>query len=156
PDGKLVAYVVVATDWTKNDFVRHIWIVGADGSGLRRVTNDSISGWNARWSPDSKWLSFQAARGGPTQVYAVPAAGGTAAQLTKADNGVDDYRWSPDGRSLAYLSSGQVVAAQPEPKEYRTVGNDGKYSASLWIVDVSSMTAAPAAGERVTDPKSFV
>jgi dipeptidyl aminopeptidase/acylaminoacyl peptidase len=43
-------------------------------------------------------------------VFAVPAAGGEPQQLTKAPEGVIAYEWSPDGKSLAFITVDSMSA----------------------------------------------
>jgi len=54
-----------------------------------------------------------------SHIWMVPAAGGTPRQLTFSERGESAPRWSPDGRSLAFLSS-------------RGNGTDGK--TQIWIL----------------------
>jgi dipeptidyl aminopeptidase/acylaminoacyl peptidase len=66
----------------------------------------------SRVSPDGKWVAFTVTRSdlaknrSVTNIWMVPAAGGDAQQLTFEDRGSNGaIRWSPDGRSLYFLSS---------------------------------------------------
>jgi dipeptidyl aminopeptidase/acylaminoacyl peptidase len=66
----------------------------------------------SRVSPDGKSVAFTVTRSdieknrSVTNIWMVPVAGGAPRQLTFADRGSNgDIRWSPDGRSLYFLSS---------------------------------------------------
>ncbi len=51
PDGKSVAFVVRQTDLEANCGRTDLWLVSADGTGLRRLTSHPESDSNPRWSP---------------------------------------------------------------------------------------------------------
>jgi dipeptidyl aminopeptidase/acylaminoacyl peptidase len=54
-----------------------------------------------RFSPDGAWLAFVTDRTGTPQLWRIPASGGTPQRLTDHDR-VGAYRFSPDGRRIAY------------------------------------------------------
>jgi dipeptidyl aminopeptidase/acylaminoacyl peptidase len=67
-------------------------------------------------SPDGSVLAFLRADGkGRTQIHLLDPTGGEALQVTDAPLGVGSFRFSPDGRTIAYL------ARVPEPGRYGTV-----------------------------------
>jgi len=111
PDGSKIALLVKSPD---NDLVEctEIWIVlmGPDGrpSGapstfaLRTNTNDPIAGWTGH---NEIGLLFK----GPQNsgLYAVPAAGGQAVQIT--DRWSTYPRWSPDDRTIYYRADADTA-----------------------------------------------
>lgn len=88
-------------------------VVGADGSGLRLVTDTPGSSAYASqpaWTPDGRTILFRSNRAGSPDLWAVPAEGG-APRLVVGDAGDDRYPApAPDGQHLAYRTdtSGQV------------------------------------------------
>ena len=68
-------------------------------------------------SPDGKWIAFQSNRGGSSQIWIMPAAGGTPRQLTKEPANVTGPdgksiparvmtpTWAPDSKSLLFVST---------------------------------------------------
>ena len=50
PDGKTVAFTLRKTDLDANKGQTDIWLVGVDGSGLRRLTANPAGDWNPRWT----------------------------------------------------------------------------------------------------------
>ena len=112
-----------------------------------------------RWSPDGKTLAFLSKRGnaalgasGPArQVYRVAANGngaGAPERLTAVDGGVDEFAWSPDGRSIAFTSQEPAVDEDPV-----VTGRTLRYT-RLGIVNVAEGTTALITG-REFDIKEF-
>src|SRR6266446_4946881 len=92
-----------------------------DGTGLRRLTNDKYADLHPSWSPDGKTIAFVTDRGGETDfetlrfgnlriaLYHLDA--GTIEMLGNMRIGKNiDPVWSPDGRSLAFVSDRTGIA----------------------------------------------
>ena len=56
-------------------------------------------------SPDGTRIAFTRGDGSESDIWVLPAAGGTARNLTQHPNDDLDPAWSPDGRSLAFTST---------------------------------------------------
>ena len=76
---------------------------------MRVVTSDPERNlYQARFSPDDHWISFCAAKArdaGTCTIYVVPASGGERRQITEGKYFDDKPRWSPDGRTLFFVSN---------------------------------------------------
>ena len=105
PKGDAVAFVVTEMSLETNRGNSDIWIMAADGSGLRRLTSSPQSDFSPRWSPDGKTLAFISTRSGSPQVWTIDPAGGEAQPLTKFGPGVAGIVWSPAGNRIAFSSS---------------------------------------------------
>ena len=97
PDGSSVVFVSDRDTGVSGP--GDLYVAAADGSSLRRLTT---SGNNAHptWSPDGATIAYLAGSP-PTDVWLVPAGGGTSQRLTS--DGVSqrsDLSWSPDGSRL--------------------------------------------------------
>jgi len=109
PDGKSVIFAVVSTDLDANKRHSSLWLVKADGAGLRRLTNpEKGSDENARWSPDGRTIYFVSTRSGSSQVWTIAADGGEAVKLTDEPLDVGNLGVSPDGK-LLYYTMGMFV-----------------------------------------------
>jgi dipeptidyl aminopeptidase/acylaminoacyl peptidase len=102
PDGSRVAFVLRKTDLDANKGRTDIWVVNADGSGLRRLTSDPANDSNPRWSPDGKTIWFLSTRGGSSQVWKISLDGGEAEAVTREPLDVSALQVSRDGKRLAY------------------------------------------------------
>jgi Tol biopolymer transport system component len=107
PNGRRIAF------WRHERGGASLFVVGADGSGLKRVKAfakgiaDKID-----WSPDGSRIAFSTPDfdhpGLSANVYTIRPDGTGLTQLThdhggKINNGLDS--WSPDGRSIAFVSN---------------------------------------------------
>src|SRR6266705_2979632 len=109
PDGKQLVFT--GYDGGLSD----LFIVNADGSDLRRLTNDKYADLQPSWSPDGKTIAFTTDRDGETD-FSLLKFGNMRIALYHLDDGrigllrhMDDGKninpgWAPDGRSLAFVS----------------------------------------------------
>ena len=70
----------------------------------KRLTTAPGSNNHPRWSPDGKTIAFASSRGGSSQVWLLPLAGGEAQQLTKLPIDVSGPLWSPLGDKIAFVA----------------------------------------------------
>lgn len=78
--------------------------MNADGSNLRRLTNDPAKDANPVWSPDGKTIAFVSDRDGFLIIYSMDNEGGNITQITHLKAAVEKPSWSPDGRFLVFAS----------------------------------------------------
>ncbi len=187
PDGGHVAFTVKATAVGNGAYRHAIWSAPVDGSAAaRRLTLGSRTDRHPRFSPDGRMLAFLSDRRLYTeeepdrprrprdrddcdQVHLLPLDGGEARRLTDLPRGVTEFAWSPDGRTLAVLTSslGATPAQEarrrrrpPKPKPGETPLSDYRYldrlgyqyngrgfvddrEAHLWLVEVETGRARP-------------
>jgi Tol biopolymer transport system component len=103
PDGSKIAFVSGEPQWVKpgqrGDAAAELWVVGANGRGLKRLTRNAVRDAAPAWSPDGRSIAFTSNRGGRNGIWIVPARGGTAQALRLAGG---EPAWSPDGTQLAF------------------------------------------------------
>lgn len=83
---------------------RHIHLIAADGSCKRALTTGSSIEKQPAFSADGKWLAFASDTTGTFQIYAMDLANGDRFQLTYAPEGATYPSWSPNGRTVAFVS----------------------------------------------------
>jgi len=98
PDGNRLAVVLT------RDGNSQIYIVNADGSGLRRLSRSFGIDTEPTFTPDGKEIFFTSDRGGSAQVYRVSVEGGEARRVTFGGPFNARPQISPDGKSLAYIT----------------------------------------------------
>ena len=97
PDGKQIAFSA------SGGGERGIWVMNSAGGGRIRLAK---RGYDPAWSPDGTQIAF-AAYG---NIFVVPATGGTATNLTRNPDYLDDAgpSWSPDGSQVVFGRSGGI------------------------------------------------
>jgi Tol biopolymer transport system component len=110
PDGSTVAFV------SNREGVAHVWLVAADGSGLRLLTPGLSSG-DPVWSPDGTQVAFLSGAFGATDVWTVSATGGPPRRLTTGGGQKGGLAWSPRGSPLLYgvVSGGTAASFALDP-----------------------------------------
>jgi dipeptidyl aminopeptidase/acylaminoacyl peptidase len=102
PDGSQIIYTRRWVNKLEDRFEPSLWIMNADGSKNRFLTN----GGSAIWSPDGTRIAYLA-EGKPsgTQIFVrwMDAEGATS-QVTTLTDGPSDIRWSPDGKWIGFSS----------------------------------------------------
>jgi len=102
PDGSQIIYTRRWVNKLEDRFEPSLWIMSADGSKNRFLTN----GGSAVWSPDGTRIAYLA-EGKPsgTQIFVrwMDAEGATS-QVTTLTDGPSDVRWSPDGKWIGFSS----------------------------------------------------
>ena len=98
PDGSRIAFLS-----SRGGNRANIYVMNADGSGLRRLTADSVFvAYPYSWSPDGSRLAF--AGGQYTgHIFVVTADGSSLTRLTSDTAADGSPAWSPDGTRIAFV-----------------------------------------------------
>lgn len=94
PDGKQIAYM------SNREGTWDIYIVGADGSGLKRLTRSSSSDGLPAWSPDGRGVAYLSHRDQSWGIYLQRVDSGEVALLVKLETTYSDWlmesiAWGP-------------------------------------------------------------
>jgi len=97
PDGDRVVYVRRGFDVMTDKARSALWVVAADGSNHRAITDGSGSVSSPRWSPDGDRLLYVGSSGGTNQLFVRWMDTGQTAELTNVTESPGNIAWSPDG-----------------------------------------------------------
>jgi serine/threonine protein kinase/sugar lactone lactonase YvrE len=98
PDGK----IVYASNASGN---LDLWIMDADGSHQRQLTENSRINNDPAVSPDGRYIIFTSDRAGTPNIWRTDIDGSNARQLTSG-SGEDNAQCSPDGQWVVYTLLG--------------------------------------------------
>lgn len=162
PDGKQVALVITRQDFVDNRHVKSLLLVNIDTGTHRELAPGRMNLSSPRWSPSGDRLAWiDSANDGASQIYVMPMGSSisVARVITAASGGVDDFRWSPDGATLAFLSTDDAIERDGEERHNKSFeAGDSEYLATaaprpsqLWLV-----SAEGSAVRRLTSGASSV
>jgi Tol biopolymer transport system component len=92
--------------------VGDLFIVAADGTGLRKLTSDPARYENPAWSPGGEWIAFEKGKGEDWGLYLIRPDGSDLQQVE--GHNLFHPSWSPDGKRLA-------VVTGDEPEYYGAI-----------------------------------
>jgi Tol biopolymer transport system component len=95
PAGRTIAFTRPEFDDSGNYVTRHLFVIGANGKGLRELTPSPA--FNPSWSPDGRSIVFDNERA----IYVIAADGTGQRRLTTSGTN-SEPAWSPDGRRIAF------------------------------------------------------
>jgi Tol biopolymer transport system component len=130
PDGRYLVYGV-------QDFKNRqdIWVIPLTGDRTPRAfISTPFDEWEARVSPDGRWLAYQSNESGRPEVYVVRFPEGTD-RMTISTAGGWVPKWSPDGRTLYYRELDAMMSV--------TVTPDGRFSTPTRLFPVKGLRQGP-------------
>ena len=120
PDGKFIAYTLSTSNRTADKAVSDLWRVNWASGSVEQITKtDTVSEWSPRYSNDGRALAFLSDEGKDeeTQLWVMPAAGGTAKLITRLPGGISAYALSPDGtKAVVVAEVGAAVGHKGDTK----------------------------------------
>jgi Tol biopolymer transport system component len=117
-----------------------LYVANADGSGEHRLLPGSTGeDYDASFSPDGKWIVFTSERdpegSGQADIWRVHPDGSALERLTTDTSMEDAGVLSPDGNSLAYVST-----------------KGGARTANIWVLDLKTHRARNLTGDGKVEP----
>ena len=83
-----------------------IWTCDKNGGNLKKLTAaDGYYRGTPRWSPDGRWIAFDARRAADRNIFVISANGGAARRVTNSTSADILPSWSHDGRWIYFSSN---------------------------------------------------
>jgi Tol biopolymer transport system component len=110
PDGKSLLISQASVDSREE-----VWLLPAasaphsETAAQKIVSDPGYDLFQAHFSPNGRWIVFEAVANSPkaaeSALYVVPAAGNSWTRITEGKHWDDKPRWSPDGKTIYFVSS---------------------------------------------------
>ncbi|HLB38808.1 MAG TPA: hypothetical protein VJL31_19725, partial [Gemmatimonadales bacterium] len=141
PEGDVAPVLAARSPMPKGIITFHGWdtnyeiyTIGADGTGLTRLTSVAADDVLPAVSPDGKRIAFESYRDGNAEIYVMNADGTGLTNLTQHPAGDGRPNWSADGKMIAFESGRDgleavFVMAADGTAVTNVTGGTGLYSA---------------------------
>ncbi len=113
---------------------QHIFVLDVESRDCRQITEGDFNESSVCWAPDGRRLAFASNRRPNwdtergTDIWTVPATGGTPLRFTHSPGQWEEPAFSPDGRALAYVG---YPLPENEPATYYD---------QIWLTDAEGET----------------
>lgn len=129
PDGARIAFLSFLEEGPWD-----IWVMNANGSNPRKLTNTPAKEGLFSWAPTGREIAFLSfsEKKGQSDIFLSNADGSDVRNLTNTTNLELDPRWSPDGARIAFVSSPDeyqcdIWVMNPDGTDQRNLTNDPNY-----------------------------
>ena len=85
-----------------------IWIMDADGTNQKQLTNSAYQNYASTVSPDGRYVLFHSNRTGTWQIWRANIDGSNPLQLTESDSEANLPQVSPDSHWVVYRCDGMI------------------------------------------------
>jgi len=131
PQGGHIAF----TDRDTTGSPHRIQVLTLESGAIEAITHPSDLSYGDRspvYSPDERYIAFIRVTENASDIYVIPAKGGTPQRLTNDNVNISGLTWSPDGKHILFSSN-----------------RGGSYS--LWRVDRSGQSLQPVSISGIGD-----
>lgn len=181
---KVVTFTSDATQFALSNDERHIvfvvhgelFLMKSSGGTAKRLTDNPAYDHGPVWSPDGKQIVFLSDRGGHEDIYLLESDDTDHAelhlanhfkvkQLTKTPESEEGVNFSPDGKRISFVRTGQLITMKPDGTDEKILVKDGMVIDYEWSPDsqwlcyarmdgsfATELFIIPSTGATVADP----
>ncbi|HEX4963538.1 MAG TPA: hypothetical protein VF173_22100 [Thermoanaerobaculia bacterium] len=113
-----------------------LYVMNADGTSVRNLSNDADDDRFFSWSPDGTRIAFSRSALPSSTLYVIDVAGGGLTAIDSSTDAARGVRWSPDGTKLTYFrvltdqnyDAANVYIALADGSDTQVVGSGVEYN----------------------------
>ena len=130
-----------------------IYVMDADGSNVKRLTDHPSRDYEPAWSPDGKKIAFTSDRAGWGDIYTMDADGANVEKLTSNNRETAGISWAPAqkiafGLCLGAANNWHIFVIDPDGKNRTQLTNlEGLAGTPAWSPDGKKIAFAAGKGE---------
>lgn len=121
---------------------QEIYVMNADGTNPRNLTNHMANDSAPTWSPDGTQIVFTSFRDDSTGIYVMNTDGSNLRNLTNNIGSGNGSTWSPDGAQIAFTSTAdgnyKIYVMNADGSNLRRLTNNPAWeSAPTWCTQIA-------------------
>ncbi|WP_298961784.1 S9 family peptidase [uncultured Roseibium sp.] len=103
PDGTGLLFGIQSIDLDNDQYLTEYVISDLNGASVRTLLPASPDNSWPQWSPDGALVAYLSSASGVSNIWVIPAEGGTGQALTDQTTDVQSFKWAPDGNAIAFV-----------------------------------------------------
>jgi len=157
PDGTKVLYSVTHYNIAENKGNSDLFVMNADGSDKKQITNTPTREAAAKWMSDNKSIAFLSSETGSMQLWIMNEDGTNRRQISNREGGISDFNFSPDETKLLFVADvkygERTVDKYPDlPKASGVIVTDLMYKHwDEWVQTIPHPFVAGYANEKLAN-----
>ena len=158
PDGNKIVYSVGYYSVPENKSNREIFVMNADGSDNRQITQTPFSENEAKWIKNGAKIAFLSSENGTSQLWEMNPDGTERRQLSNYDGNIEGFSFSPDEKKVLFIAQVKTVPSTKDkyPDLDKTTGiivTDLMYKHwDEWVTTAPHPFVADFDGDKVANP----
>lgn len=105
PDQRSVLYGVTYYNVKEDKGFKDLYIFNMKSGKTARITYSAENEGSACWRPDGKKIGYLSRKSGSSQLWEMNPDGQNKKQITFIENGIDDFKYSPDGSTVIFMKT---------------------------------------------------
>lgn len=144
PNGQRLVFTVTTPDTAESSTSSDLYLWDAATNSTRQLTRDPKNDYAAQFSAGGDTVAFLSPRGndeGKPSIWLMSLKGGEPWKLASFAESVGEFKWSPDGKSIAFTMldtlSKQVKDWRKKKWDHVVEDEIAQYN-HLWVIDVAT------------------
>ncbi len=132
-------------------FLIVMWSLGQIVPLHSQATQNKVEFIRPAWSPKGKFFAYLSNQSGTYQVYKIDHKLQRPVQISNAPEGVSVFKWSPNGKQIAFLSKDQLYTIHSDGTKKQLIIASGASPLFNWTPDGKSICYSKRTEGKKTD-----